>query len=75
MLAWLVLLGWLAYILIGSHLLGAFAAGMCFVNVGRSQQIWQSQLKRLLAWGIHIFFAATVGFAIPVKEMIDLDKI
>ena len=54
MLAWLVLLGWLAYILIGSHLLGAFAAGMCFVNVGRSQQIWQSQLKRLLAWGIHL---------------------
>ena len=26
--------------LIGSHLLGAFVAGMCFVNVPRSHQAW-----------------------------------
>ena len=26
--------------LIGSHLLGAFVAGMCFVNVPRSHQVW-----------------------------------
>jgi len=69
----LCIAGYIAYALIGSHLLGAFVAGMCFVKVPRSQQIWNNQMKRLLAWGVHIFFAATVGFAIPVKEMLTFD--
>ena len=29
-------------------------------------------MKRLLAWGVHIFFAATVGFAIPVSQMLTI---
>jgi Kef-type K+ transport system membrane component KefB len=61
-----------AYIgsLIGSHLLGAFVAGMCFVNVPKSHQIWSHQLKRIVRWFIRIFFAATVGFAVPVQTML-----
>jgi Kef-type K+ transport system membrane component KefB len=54
---------------IGSHLLGAFAAGMCFVNVPRSHVVWNAQMKRVVRWLVRIFFAASVGFAVPVGAM------
>ena len=54
---------------IGSPLLGAFAAGMSWVNVSRSHNIWSAQLKRIVRWAMRIFFACTVGFAIPVRVM------
>jgi len=57
---------------IGSHLLGAFVAGMCWVNVPRSHGIWENQLKRLVRWMMRMFFSATVGFAVPVQKMISL---
>mmetsp|Transcript_37838 Transcript_37838/g.96082 ORF Transcript_37838/g.96082 Transcript_37838/m.96082 type:complete len:1041 (+) Transcript_37838:56-3178(+) len=72
MLIWLGLCAYLGS-LIGSHLLGAFVAGMCFVNVPRSHQVWVTQLKRIIRWLIRIFFAATVGFAVPIKMMLTLD--
>ncbi len=55
----------------GTHLLGTFIAGMCFVRVGRSQQVWRVQLKRIRTWCVRVFYAATVGFAIPVQVMLD----
>jgi len=58
--------------LIGSHLLGAFVAGMCWVKVPRSHQIWVAQLKRIIRWLVRIFFAATVGFAVPLEDMLTL---
>ena len=63
-----------AYIgsLIGSHLLGAFVAGMCWVKVPRSHQTWVGQMKRIIRWLVRIFFAATVGFAVPLEEMLTL---
>ena len=72
LLIMLVSLVFYAYIgsLIGSHLLGAFVAGMCFVNVPRSHQIWQGQFKRISRWLVRVFFAATVGFSIPITEML-----
>jgi len=72
MLISLVLFGYIGY-LIGSHLLGAFVAGMCFIGVPRSHQIWVAQLKRIVRWLIRIFFAATVGFAVPLAKMLTLD--
>ena len=63
MLIWLGLCAYLGS-LIGSHLLGAFVAGMCFVNVPRSHQVWVTQLKRIIRWLIRIFFAATVGLGL-----------
>ena len=72
MLIWLGLCAYLGS-LIGSHLLGAFVAGMCFVNVPRSHQVWVTQLKRIIRWLIRIFFSATVGFAVPLSQMFTLD--
>jgi Kef-type K+ transport system membrane component KefB len=74
MVACLILFGWVGS-LIGSHLLGAFVAGICFVNVPRSHLIWKRQLKRITNWCMRIFFGATVAFSIPVTEMISLDAI
>jgi len=71
LLCMLGMLGLCSYLgsLIGSHLLGAFVAGMCFVNVPRSHQVWVAQFKRIIRWLIRIFFSATVGFAVPLSEM------
>ena len=60
---------------IGSHLLGAFAAGMAWVNVPRSHAIWTAQLKRLVKWMMRLFFAATIGFAVPVSKMMSGEAI
>ncbi len=58
---------------IGSHLLGAFVAGMCYTQVPRSHHIWSHQMKRPLQILVRIFFACTVGFAVPVQEMLTLN--
>lgn len=55
---------------IGSHLLGAFVAGMSFTYVPRSMLVWRRQVKRILYWLVRLFFAATVAFAIPVEVML-----
>jgi Kef-type K+ transport system membrane component KefB/glycine cleavage system regulatory protein len=75
MMATLLLCGWITSIegFIGSHLLGAFGAGMMFVNVPRSHAIWTSQMKRIVRWMVRIFFACSVGFAVPVDKMFSLD--
>ena len=75
MLLSLLLFGYLSSIdmFIGSHLLGAFVAGMCFVNVPRSHIVWQAQMKRIVRWTVRIFFAASVGFAVPIQKMFSLD--
>jgi len=74
MVASLIFFGWIGS-LIGSHLLGAFVAGICFVNVPRSHLIWKRQLKRITNWCMRIFFGASVAFSIPVAEMISLEAI
>lgn len=58
---------------IGSHLLGAFIAGMSFCEVPRSMYIWRSQMKRISNWLVRLFFAATVAFSIPVQQMFSVD--
>lgn len=32
-------------------------------------QVWRVQLKRIRSWCVRIFFAATVGFAVPITRM------
>ncbi|CAD7968608.1 unnamed protein product [Amoebophrya sp. A25] len=57
--------------LFGSHLWGCFLAGMSFSSVPDSAVLWSNQTKRLNAWMMRIFFSCTVGFAIPVKTLLD----
>ena len=71
MLVVLIGYSWVAAI-IGSHLLGAFMAGMSFCCVPRTMSIWQRQTKRASQWLIRLFFASTVAFSIPIEEMLSL---
>merc|ERR1719464_1847031 len=51
-----------------SHLLGAFLAGLCFCTDHTIHHAWHHQIKRVLQWMLRIFFAATIGFQIPILE-------
>lgn len=51
-----------------SELLGAFLAGFCFCTDHHVHRVWEKQVKRLLQWMIRVFFACTIGFAIPIKD-------
>jgi len=51
-----------------SHLLGAFLAGLCFCTDHTIHHAWDHQIKRVLQWMLRIFFAATIGFQIPILE-------
>merc|ERR1719382_516708 len=59
--------------LCGTHLWGCFLAGMSFSMWKEAHHVWVRQTKRITCWMIRIFFAATVAFAIPVKELLSLD--
>lgn len=60
---------------IGSHLLGAFVAGILFGSVPRSPIVWRRQLKRVSAWLLRLFFASTVAFSIPTEVLFSWDAI
>jgi Kef-type K+ transport system membrane component KefB len=66
----LVLFAWIGE-QIGSHLIGAFVAGLCFVDVPRSTLIMNGQFKRILVWLMRLFFGATVAFGIPLCRLFD----
>eukprot|EP01050_Picozoa_sp_SAG11_P016226 SAG11_NODE_2189_length_3707_cov_2.141075_3_plen_233_part_00 len=46
--------------LIGSHLLGAFIAGMSFCWMDSALKLWHAQVKRIANWLIRLFFGACV---------------
>ena len=51
-----------------SYLLGAFLGGLCFCSLHSLHRLWMAQVKRLQTWLVRIFFAATVGFAVPLQR-------
>ena len=55
-----------------SHLLGAFLAGLSFCSDEHVHHAWTKQVKRLLQWLLRIFFAATIGFEVPVREFVQV---
>ena len=56
----------------GSHLLGAFLAGLCFCTDHHAHHAWIRQVKRVMAWLLTIFFSCTIGFEIPpVAELFE----
>ena len=52
-----------------SELLGAFLAGLCFCSDHVVHATWDRQVKRVYAWLMRLFFAATIGFEIPIEHM------
>jgi len=50
-----------------SPLLGAFLAGVSFCQITSLQEVWRSQVKRMQAWLIRLFYAGNVAFNTPVQ--------
>ncbi len=50
-----------------SYLLGAFLAGLAFCQEPNLDQRFRMEFKRLIRWLMKIFFAATIGFQVPVS--------
>eukprot|EP00746_Dinoflagellata_sp_MGD_P148325 gnl/MRDRNA2_/MRDRNA2_80558_c0_seq1.p1 gnl/MRDRNA2_/MRDRNA2_80558_c0~~gnl/MRDRNA2_/MRDRNA2_80558_c0_seq1.p1 ORF type:complete len:591 (-),score=85.35 gnl/MRDRNA2_/MRDRNA2_80558_c0_seq1:646-2418(-) len=55
-----------------SHLAGCFIGGMSFTSVPRSHHLWVGQTKPFTTWMLRVFFACTVGFAIPVDQLLTI---
>ena len=58
-----------AFVLRSSRYLGVFLAGLTFCTMHSVEYIWVKQVKRLQTWLVRIFFAATVGFEIPINDL------
>mmetsp|Transcript_122915 Transcript_122915/g.392912 ORF Transcript_122915/g.392912 Transcript_122915/m.392912 type:complete len:591 (+) Transcript_122915:71-1843(+) len=59
----------------GTHLWGCFIAGMSFAMWKEAHHIWVRQTKRVTGWMIRIFFAATVAFSIPLKDLLSFEAL
>lgn len=51
-----------------SFLMGAFIAGLCFCRSQELHHIFVRQFKRLLQWLMRVFFAASIGFQVPLTS-------
>ena len=54
-----------------SYLMGAFLAGLTFCSSDGLHHIFVRQFKRVLQWLMRIFFAASIGFQVPIKDFGD----
>jgi len=52
-----------------SYLMGGFVAGLAFCTSHELHAIFVRQFKRLLQWLMRIFFAASIGFQVPIKDL------
>jgi len=50
-----------------SYLLGAFLAGLSFCTSHGLHQLWITRFATVLQWLLRIFFAASIGFQVPVR--------
>lgn len=50
-----------------SPLMGAFLAGLAFCSNAGAHHLFVSQCKRPMQWLLRIFFAASIGFQVPLK--------
>jgi Kef-type K+ transport system membrane component KefB len=53
----------------GTHLWGAFIAGMSFSTQHHAHHVWVRQVKRSTVWWLRIFFACTLAWSIPVEDL------
>ena len=71
MFAFLVVLLPATYYAKASYLMGSFIAGLAFCSNHDTHVLFVSQFKRILQWLMRIFFAASIGFQVPVKHFAD----
>ena len=50
-----------------SPLMGAFLAGLVFCSNAPAHHMFVSQFKRVMQWLLRIFFAASIGFQVPIQ--------
>ena len=53
-----------------SYLMGTFLAGLAFCTSSTLHSEFVRQFKRILQWLLRIFFAASIGFQVPIKDFI-----
>uniref|UniRef100_A0A7S1Z7Y7 Cation/H+ exchanger transmembrane domain-containing protein n=1 Tax=Ditylum brightwellii TaxID=49249 RepID=A0A7S1Z7Y7_9STRA len=51
-----------------SFLMGVFIAGLAFCRSHDLHHLFVTQFKRLMQWLMRIFFAASIGFQVPIKD-------
>ncbi|GAX13284.1 hypothetical protein FisN_17Hh224 [Fistulifera solaris] len=54
-----------------SYLMGAFVTGLAFCTSHELHVTFVRQFKRILQWLMRIFFAASIGFQVPIKDFAD----
>jgi Kef-type K+ transport system membrane component KefB len=55
-----------------SYLLGAFLSGLAFCRDRTGvDELFRNQSKRMIDWLMKIFFAASIGFQVPVQSFGD----
>ena len=52
-----------------SHLLGAFLGGLMFCTLSSVKSVWHHKVKSLLQWLVRIFFACSVAFEVPIRDL------
>jgi len=52
-----------------SHLLGAFVAGLCLCTDHEAHKVWHSSCQRVMTWLLRLFFACTIGFEVPIRDV------
>jgi len=51
-----------------SYLMGAFVAGLTFCSSPTLHHTFMRQFKRVMQWLMRIFFAASIGFQVPITQ-------
>jgi len=52
-----------------SHLLGVFLGGLSWCTLRSIKHIWHKQVYDILQWLIKIFFACSIGFEVPIRDL------
>eukprot|EP00854_Cymbomonas_tetramitiformis_P008219 gene8219-9768_t len=67
----LALWAWIADYTGSTHLLGAFLGGVAFTEIKGMEEMWQSSIgEQMLPWMVTFFFTCSVGFVIPLGELV-----
>jgi Kef-type K+ transport system membrane component KefB len=51
-----------------SYLTGAFLAGVSFLLIPHAHHTFMEKTHGFISWLLRVFFAATIGFQVPVKQ-------